>query len=74
MTTTTAADDEPEEIEYDTNGFPESPSNNQHFTDDSGQEWVYDSIFGWIEDGGENVQYEFPDHGGDYFSGEQILW
>ncbi len=58
--TTTTADDEPEDIEYDDDGFPENPSNNQHFTDDSGQEWVYDSIFGWIEDGGDNVQYEFP--------------
>ena len=73
-TTTTAADNEPEiEAEYDDDGFPDNPSNNQHFTDDNGKEWVYDSIFGWVEDGGDNIQYEFPDNYGPIGEGEQIL-
>ena len=73
-TTTTAADDEPEiEVEYDDDGFPDNPKPNQHFVDENGQEWVYNAIFGWAEDGGDNVQYEFPDNYGPIGEGEQIL-
>ena len=73
-TTTSTADDEPEiEIEYDDDGFPDNPKPNQHYVDDNGQEWVYNAIFGWTEDGGDNVQYEFPDNYGPIGEGEQIL-
>ena len=73
-TTTTTADDEPEiEIEYDDDGFPDNPKPNQHYVDENGQEWVYNAIFGWTEDGGDNVQYEFPDNYGPIGEGEQIL-
>lgn len=73
-TNTTTTDDEPEiEIEYDDDGFPDNPKPNQHYVDDNGQEWVYNAIFGWTEDGGDNVQYEFPDNYGPIGEGEQIL-
>ncbi len=61
-------------VEYDDNGFPADPEPSEHYTDDAGTEWVYNPIFGWIEDGGENIMYEFPDNYDEIGSGEQILW
>lgn len=61
-------------VEYDDDGFPANPTVNQYFVDSSGQEYVYDSIFGWIKGNlGTPNMTEFPDfevEGGD----EQILW
>lgn len=66
----------PSEPKYDANGFPANPKPNQEFTDNNGQEWIYVPFFGWGEydsnQAGVTME-EFPNHGGDYFSGEQIL-
>ncbi len=72
-TSTPAEAVKPSEPKYDANGFPANPQPNQEFTDSNGQNWGYVPFFGWVKDGGPNTMEEFPNHGGDYFSGEQIL-
>lgn len=62
-------------VEYDDDGFPANPEPGEHFVDSKGTEWGYNPIFGWVEDGGPNIMYEFPRHGDyTYGEGEQILW
>ena len=67
---------EPTEIETDENGFPANPKNGDKFTDSTGQEYMYNSIFErWVpgHSGNVNMQ-EFPRHGDyTYGEGEQIL-
>lgn len=67
---------EPAEIETDENGFPANPKNGDKFTDSTGQEYMYNSIFErWVpgHSGNVNMQ-EFPRHGDyTYGEGEQIL-
>lgn len=67
---------DPQENELDSDGFPKNPVNNQEYLDENGQWWLYDSIFGWGKwDGsGATKMEDFPDHGGDYFSGEKWLY
>ena len=72
---TTASEDkstqtEPTVVEkYDSDGFPANPTEDQVFTDSTGQSYIYDSLFGWIKYGdGDGVMQEFPDfyvEGGD---------
>lgn len=73
-TTKPAKQNEPVEIETDSNGFPANPVANQYFVDNSGQEYIYDTIFGWIKgnNGSPTVQ-EFPDNYGEIGTGEKIL-
>ena len=61
-TTTKPAQIEPVEIETDKNGFPANPVVDQTFTDSTGQQYIYDSIFGWIRHSGngETIVQEFP--------------
>lgn len=67
---------EPTEIETDENGFPANPKNGDKFTDSTGQECQFNSVFdAWIpgNTGNSDVQ-EFPRHGDyTYGEGEQIL-
>ncbi len=67
---------EPTEIETDENGFPANPKNGDKFTDSTGQEYMYNSIFErWVpgHSGNVNMQ-EFPRHGDyTYGEGKQIL-
>ena len=67
---------EPTEIETDENGFPANPKNGDKFTDSTGQEYQFNSVFdAWIpgNTGNSDVQ-EFPRHGDyTYGEGEQIL-
>ena len=67
---------EPVEIETDENGFPANPKNGDKFTDSTGQEYQFNSVFdAWIpgNTGNPDVQ-EFPRHGDyTYGEGEQIL-
>ena len=60
---------EPAEIKTDENGFPANPEVNQYFVDSTGQEYIYDSIFGWIKgNNGSPTVVEFPSfevEGGD---------
>lgn len=74
-TTAKPAQTEPAEIETDSNGFPANPEVNQYFVDSTGQEYIYDSIFGWIKgNNGSPTVVEFPRHGDyTYGEGEQIL-
>lgn len=67
---------DPQENELGSDGFPKNPVNNQEYLDENGQWWLYDSIFGWGKwDGsGATKMEDFPDHGGDYFSGEKWLY
>ncbi len=71
-TTTKPAQIEPVEIETDKNGFPANPVVDQLFTDSTGQQYIYDSIFGWIKHSGngETIVQEFPEF---EISGEKIL-
>lgn len=76
-TTAATTPAEPEiEIEYDDDGFPADPEPSERYQDESGQWWIYNPIFGWLEHSGgdgKTTMYEFPDfevEGGD----EQILW
>ncbi|MGN1341160.1 MAG: hypothetical protein ACI4WS_12780 [Oscillospiraceae bacterium] len=73
-TTTKPAQTEPEEIETDKDGFPANPTENQVYVDSTGQEYIFDSLFGWIKgnDGNANLQ-EFPDNYGEIGSGKQVL-
>ena len=75
-TTTKPKQTEPTEIETDENGFPANPKNGDKFTDSTGQEYMYNSIFErWVpgHSGNVNMQ-EFPRHGDyTYGEGEQIL-
>jgi len=75
-TTTKPKQTEPTEIETDENGFPANPQNGDKFTDSTGQEYMYNSIFErWVpgHSGNVNMQ-EFPRHGDyTYGEGEQIL-
>lgn len=75
-TTTKPKQTEPTEIEMDENGFPANPKNGDKFTDSTGQEYMYNSIFErWVpgHSGNVNMQ-EFPRHGDyTYGEGEQIL-
>lgn len=74
-TTTKPAHTEPEEIETDKDGFPANPKNGDKFTDSTGQEYMYNSIFEkWIpgHSGNVNMQ-EFPDNYGEIGSGQQVL-
>lgn len=75
-TTTKPKQTEPTEIETDENGFPANPKNGDKFTDSTGQEYLYNSIFErWVpgHSGNVNMQ-EFPRHGDyTYGEGEQIL-
>ena len=68
-TTKPAKQTEPTEIETDENGFPANPEVNQYFIDSTGQEYIYDSIFGWIKgNNGSPTVVEFPSfevEGGD---------
>lgn len=72
-TTTKPKKTEPTEIE---NGFPANPQNGDKFTNSTGQEYMYNSIFErWVpgHSGNVNMQ-EFPRHGDyTYGEGEQIL-
>lgn len=66
---------EPVEIETDENGFPANPQNGDKFTDSTGQEYMYNSIFErWVpgHSGNVNMQ-EFPDNYGEIGSGQQVL-
>lgn len=66
---------EPAEIEKDENGFPANPKNGDKFTDSTGQEYMYNSIFErWVpgHSGNVNMQ-EFPDNYGEIGSGQQVL-
>ena len=66
---------EPVEIETDENGFPANPKNGDKFTDSTGQEYMYNSIFErWVpgHSGNVNMQ-EFPDNYGEIGSGQQVL-
>lgn len=66
---------EPTEIETDENGFPANPKNGDKFTDSTGQEYMYNSIFErWVpgHSGNVNMQ-EFPDNYGEIGSGQQVL-
>ncbi len=66
---------EPVEIETDENGFPANPKNGDKFTDSTGQEYQFNSVFdAWIpgNSGKVNMQ-EFPDNYGEIGSGQQIL-
>lgn len=63
------------EIETDENGFPANPQNGDKFTDSTGQEYMYNSIFErWVpgHSGNVNMQ-EFPDNYGEIGSGQQVL-
>ena len=64
------------EIETDENGFPANPKKGDKFTDSTGQEYMYNSIFErWVpgHSGNVNMQ-EFPRHGDyTYGEGKQIL-
>lgn len=75
-TTTKPKQTEPTEIETDENGFPANPQNGDKFTDSTGQEYQFNSVFdAWIpgNTGNSDVQ-EFPRHGDyTYGEGEQIL-
>jgi hypothetical protein len=75
-TTTKPKQIEPTEIETDENGFPANPQNGDKFTDSTGQEYQFNSVFdAWIpgNTGNPDVQ-EFPRHGDyTYGEGEQIL-
>ena len=75
-TTTKPKQTKPTEIETDENGFPANPQNGDKFTDSTGQEYMYNSIFErWVpgHSGNVNMQ-EFPRHGDyTYGEGEQIL-
>lgn len=75
-TTTKPKQTEPVEIETDENGFPANPKNGDKFTDSTGQEYMYNSIFErWVpgHSGNVNMQ-EFPRHGDyTYGEGKQIL-
>ena len=68
-TTKPAKQTEPAEIKTDENGFPANPEVNQYFVDSTGQEYIYDSIFGWIKgNNGSPTVVEFPSfevEGGD---------
>ena len=60
-TTKPAKQTEPAEIKTDENGFPANPEVNQYFVDSTGQEYIYDSIFGWIKgNNGNPTVVEFP--------------
>ena len=66
---------EPVEIETDENGFTANPKNGDKFTDSTGQEYMYNSIFErWVpgHSGNVNMQ-EFPDNYGEIGSGQQVL-
>jgi collagen-binding protein A len=74
-TTTKPKQTEPTEIETDENGFPANPQNGDKFTDSTGQEYMYNSIFErWVpgHSGNVNMQ-EFPDNYGEIGSGQQVL-
>lgn len=68
-TTAKPAQTEPVEIKTDKNGFPANPVVDQLFTDSTGQQYIYDSIFGWIRHSGngETIVQEIPnyDHSGN---------
>ena len=72
-TTTKPAQIEPVEIETDKNGFPANPVVDQTFTDSTGQQYIYDSIFGWIRHSGngETIVQEFPDF--EVEDGDEII-
>ena len=67
---------EPAEIQTDANGFPANPEVNQTFVDSTGTEYIYNGIFGWIQDndGNPDVQ-KFPDNyeGGIFGGGQSVL-
>ncbi len=76
-TTKPAKQTEPAEIKTDENGFPANPNNGDWFTDSTGQQYMYNSIFEqWIPGtpGHPNVQ-EFPDNyeGGVFGGGQSVL-
>lgn len=76
-TTKPAKQTEPDEIKTDENGFPANPNNGDWFTDSTGQQYMYNSIFErWIPGtpGHPNVQ-EFPDNyeGGVFGGGQSVL-
>lgn len=68
-TTVKPAQTEPVEVKTDSNGFPANPTVNQYFVDSTGQEYIYDSLFGWIKgNNGNPTVVEFPSfevEGGD---------
>ena len=68
-TTVKPTQTEPVEVETDSNGFPANPTVNQYFVDSTGQEYIYDSLFGWIKgNNGNPTVVEFPSfevEGGD---------
>ena len=66
---------EPTEIETDENGFPANPQNGDKFTDSTGQEYQFNSVFdAWIPGNSGNVNMqEFPDNYGEIGSGQQVL-
>lgn len=71
-TTAKPAQTEPAEIETDSNGFPANPEVNQYFVDSTGQEYIYDSIFGWIKgNNGSPTVVEFPSFEVD--GGDEII-
>ena len=74
-TTTKPKQTEPTEIETDENGFPANPQNGDKFTDSTGQEYQFNSVFdAWIPGNSGNVNMqEFPDNYGEIGSGQQVL-
>ncbi len=74
-TTTKPKQTEPTEIETDENGFPANPKNGDKFTDSTGQEYQFNSVFdAWIPGNSGNVNMqEFPDNYGEIGSGQQVL-
>jgi hypothetical protein len=66
---------EPMEIETDENGFPANPQNGDKFTNSTGQEYQFNSVFdAWIPGNSGNVNMqEFPDNYGEIGSGQQVL-
>ena len=63
------------EIETDENGFPANPQNGDKFTNSTGQEYQFNSVFdAWIPGNSGNVNMqEFPDNYGEIGSGQQVL-